>query len=611
MTNPQLEITGLISPLINSFKLLNNEWKHLFELGIEDYIQSQTEKYYFTNTFIHRSEKVRFDDIYYPLKARYHKLETDFSNLTETLDNYRNITLIGSAGSGKTTLIKYIFLTAIRNTKKIPIIIELRFLNDFNGDFEKLIIEKILNSGIEPTEGTLKRALRSGKFIFLLDGYDEIFSSKKQELNRQIGSFVDSYSKNNFIITTRPGSGIERFPRFNDFNVSSLTIEDVEAFILKIVTEGERSKRILSIVKEEKNSNYLEYLKNPLLLSMFILAFESHPEIPSRKSSFYRNVFDTLYSKHDGITKNSFPREKKTKFEREEFEDILSVFSYLTITNGQYSFTNEILTDKLRQSLQVRSLKCNVEDLIYDLQTTISILILDGLEYSFPHRSMQEYFTSMFVSNLSTEQKEVAYKKLFNLFVKASTDNSFNLWNLSSELDSTAFTKHFLIPQLQNYSNILKIDNEKKLLLQYFEIIEPKLYYDFFSNENNGKKEMVILCHQNFHTSLIDFTETYDYSLFAYFTDKPKVKEQLIKLFNPIKKEVKAIDLDEIEIEDEIGIVQNRLYEVEDERVIQILLENNICDVIHGFRKAILDKIKQLKSQIKTDESNIDTLLNL
>lgn len=343
----QTEISNLVKPLLSAFKAISAEWDNYFEIGLSDYLQSQTEKYYFTNTFLHRSEKVRFNDIYYPIKASYKKLTTDFNDLEEVFNEYKNITIIGSAGSGKTTLLKHIFLSTIQSHNRIPILVELRNLNEYEGNFEKLITDKVLKSKVKANDITFKRTLESGKFLFLLDGYDEIFLNKKQQINRQIELFVDSYSHNRFLITTRPGSGIEEFPRFYDFRVNSLKDEDVEGFISKIVNAGARKDRIIRIIKDPENDNYFEYLRNPLLLSMFILAFESHPEIPQRKSAFYRNVFDTLYSRHDGITKNSFPREKVTKLQRDDFEYLLTIFSYLTLIEGQYVFTQEYRSDTL------------------------------------------------------------------------------------------------------------------------------------------------------------------------------------------------------------------------------------------------------------------------
>ena len=58
----QTEVSNLINPLISSYKIINAEWDNYFKIGLGGYLQSQTEKYYFTNTFIHRSEKVRFNE---------------------------------------------------------------------------------------------------------------------------------------------------------------------------------------------------------------------------------------------------------------------------------------------------------------------------------------------------------------------------------------------------------------------------------------------------------------------------------------------------------------------------------------------------------------------
>ncbi|MEE1974361.1 hypothetical protein, partial [Maribacter flavus] len=76
-----------------------------------------------------------------------------------------------------------------------------------------------------------------------------------------------------------------------------------------------------------------------------------------------------------------------------------------------------------------------IENLIYDLRTSISILILDGFEYMFPHRSMQEYFTALFINKLPTTKKNKAYNNLSSVLEESSADHSFNFWSLCYELD--------------------------------------------------------------------------------------------------------------------------------------------------------------------------------
>jgi hypothetical protein len=598
---PNIEVTSLIKPIIDGFKALNKEWDNFFEIGLSDYLYSQTDKYYFTNTFLHRSERVRFKDIYYPIKARYKKLTTDFENLDDVFDEYKNITIVGSAGSGKTTLIKNIFLQTINSHKRIPILIELRNLNDYKGDLEKLITEKILKSKVKPSDAIFKRTLESGKFLFLLDGYDEIFSDKKQDINRQIELFVDSYSKNNFLITTRPGSGIESFPRFHDFKVCALDDDDVIEFIDKIVEDGERKDRIKQIVVDPKNKNYYEFLRNPLLLSMFIMAFENHPEIPKRKSAFYRNVFDTLYSRHDGITKNSFPREKLTKLQRDDFEEILSIFSYLTLIEGRYTFTNEYLTDILNRVKSSTDYDYVIEDLIYDLRTSISILILDGFEYSFPHRSMQEYFTAFFINELPTDKKHKAYKNLSSVLEESSTDYSFNFWSLCYEMDETIFLSNFLVPQLKKIYKQIENKKGRELLDSYFKIINPTILKGNF--ERKGDMKLRIFRHSNFQNSILDFCEIYSFDEIWKFPENKKCHRGLEDIYNKEKEKETKEKKDNVHISRSLKVQDNEI-------IIEFLIENGIIEIIESFKEKIGTKIIEWDLAVKRKKSNIDDLLN-
>jgi len=591
--NPQFELSSFINPIIQIFRAGGDELKNLMDKGLSEYLEIQTEKYYTTNTFLHRSERIRFDKIYYPVCATYKHLTTDFSNIEELFENYPKITIVGSAGSGKSTLMKYVFLKSISSKFKIPILIELRNLNEYNGDFEKLISEKILKLSIKANNNILKRALKSGKFLFLLDGYDEIVSTKKQEINYQIDSFVDAYNKNSFFITTRPGGGIEGFNSFYDFKVESLTEEDVVGFIEKNVTESERREQLFKIVTDESSAVYRSYLSNPLLLSMFILAFESHPEIPHRKSAFYKNVFDTLYSKHDGVTKNSFPREKLTKLQREDFEWILSIFSYLSLIDGKYSYTEKYLAIMFGKIKTNSEYTFEIEKLIYDLRTSISILVQDGFEYYFPHRSMQEYFAANFISTLDPNKKDNVYNKLYNFFQQNSLDSSFNFWSLCNELDNAAFTEKILIPNLEKI--FLKLNGKgKELVRQYFELMGLSVFPFSKNYDEIGSTGMFIFRAHSFYGSILEYAGALNFDqIHNFLINKPseeKIKDLYTRsLYDQNKKQLKKI--------------------VENKELFDLIYKEGILKIIEDIRDKLGIRINYFKEKMKIQESNIDELL--
>ena len=127
----KLEISNLLNSFINIYKNIESEITNVLDTGLFDYLRNQTEKYYYVNTFLHRGYKVKFFDTYFPVKATHKLLKTDFKDLLNIFDEYKSILIIGSAGSGKSTLAKFIFLNSLKLGYKIPILIELRHLNDF------------------------------------------------------------------------------------------------------------------------------------------------------------------------------------------------------------------------------------------------------------------------------------------------------------------------------------------------------------------------------------------------------------------------------------------------------------------------------------------------
>lgn len=593
------EVAKLIKDFKDTLILANNELKNLLEEGVYGYLENQTRKYYFTNTFLHRGDKVKFDEIYYPVKLTYKELTTSFEYIHSIFDEYKYITVVGSAGSGKSTFIKYLFLNSIRQSFKIPILIELRQLNGTDLSISEFIHEKVLKQKIKPSEQIVERSLKQGAYLFLLDGYDEIFSENKENTIHQLEEFIDLYPDNNYVISTRPGGGVENFQRFYDFRVEDFTNTDIENFIEKLVDDKERKTEINKTISSNLEDGYRDYLKNPLLLSMFILAFGDHPEIPKKKSAFYHNVFDTLHSRHDGVTKSGWPREKKTKLQREDFEKILSVLSYLTLSEGNYDFTEELLSEKL---LLIKNkypeYDYAVEDLIYDLRTTISILIKDGFEYKFPHRSLQEYFAALFVKRLPTEEKkEKVYKALAINLENNSRDRSFNFWDLCEEMDYISFIKFFKIIKLKEFSKAIENSKDDNILLdKFYKLWEPS----FFKDQDD--RYFAIFRTQNFFSVFIDFYEIYNYRDFCGFIGNKNINTEFEALL------LKELDLESLPKNHEM---YQKFQEAPYKPAIKkFLIEHGISEVVRSYKKKLDDKVEFHEAELAKLDQNLDDILD-
>ena len=451
-------------------QIINN---NILEYQVEEYKRNSQSK-----TIIYRAAPQKLSEFYQPLyikKVNYwgyslggqQRIPTDSIeelltvHLKEQHKNQRSITILGSAGSGKSTLIKYLFVNCIETNFKIPIKVELRYLNDYDGTLIDYIKEKVFKiNKLAQHDRIIERLMSSGDFIYFLDGYDEIGSSKKAAITKNIDELTKLYNKNYYILTSRPFSMVESLPMFHHYEVCELSDEEVDQFIRKQIpeTESEIASKMIYAIRTTNNIAYRSFLSNPLLLSMFILTFQTYSNIPQRISEFYGQVFDTLYSTHDSVSKLAFERERQSGLIKEQFIEVLKMFSFISFFKEKFVFSNVYLTNELSYVKEKKHIDFDIEKLISDLQIAICILNKEGTEYLFPHRSLQEYFAALYVASLGDNNKEQIYSKIYTGIMTDDSVNTTqsreNFYNILSELDSKYVTRHIVIPFLEKLRDL-------------------------------------------------------------------------------------------------------------------------------------------------------------
>ena len=186
-------------------------------------LEYQSEEYnrnLFSKTILHRATPKNLYEFYQPLfinsnRHQHSSGSKSTENIKKLFKTEKYLTIIGSAGSGKSTLVKYLFLKAIEDKYKIPIKIELRYLNDYKGNIFDYILNEIFKlNDLSESDEISDRLLKSGKFLIFFDGYDEIRYEIKETTTKDIDDFVKKYNKNNYILTSRPFSESKWFPYF-------------------------------------------------------------------------------------------------------------------------------------------------------------------------------------------------------------------------------------------------------------------------------------------------------------------------------------------------------------------------------------------------------------
>lgn len=451
-----------IKPIVKEFK---DELNQLLSDSLLEYINKQTTKFNSIKTFLHRSPPRNFYDVYYKLNLQYFDKENKMIVVeTEKIDdlflNSNFITIIGDAGSGKSMLVKHLFLNSIMRGYNIPIVVDLRDLNKIEETIENTIKNIITNNNLSKNSKILERLLSNGDFVFFLDGYDELNKNSLDLFIHNIKEFTDKYEKNKFIITSRPHSNIEMLPLFSNFYMKPLENIEVDEFIKKQLLEEEMVVKIIKSIKENKNSYIMHFLKNPLLLSLYILTFQSYSEIPTKKYIFYRRVIEVLFSEHDSLSKLGYIREKRCNLSQEKIEEVLKRFSFLSYFEGVYNFERDYLLQKFKE---VKERLADIEfvnnDLIYDLKSGISIWTEDGGIIAFTHRSLQEYFAALYLKNLSDSNKKIVYKKILDNILQQRVNEIDNFLCLCEEMDEINFKKYLLLPVMKTTKTLLDSNN--------------------------------------------------------------------------------------------------------------------------------------------------------
>lgn len=592
----------------NAGKGIKDEFLQAFFSGMTNYIDNFYDKFSRTKTFIYRDERVNFYDIFYPVTLRQvskNKFITEIQDIKDFFFNKRFVTIVGNAGSGKSMLTKHIFLSIVDQFYSLPVLIELRNLNEFEGTLEDYISNIFLKNKLARSERILDRILKEGNFVFILDGYDEIFSEHKDRITNQIEEFADLYHKNSFILTSRPGANAESLQRFDNLYVQPLNAKQINEFVslqFKNHENKESIGKIISVIEKKDNQDFKDYLSSPLLLSMFIFTFNNYPELPKTKSKFYWNVFDTLCTKHDAFTKKGFwLHERKSKLLNEEFEVLLKWFSYLTFFKGKYTFDQEYLQSQLRILKEKLGYSSSIEDIIYDLSVSISILIQDGTDFTFPHKSLQEYFTAFLIKGLDDEQKQNIYTEKFKTLQRRTRGGNSNFYKLCFELDKYYFSKYFLVKEFENFDKL--IDNTTKETVAKSIIKIFRMKFDFIFDEGNYK-----LSSFTFNDKMLD--------CFLFFIVEDNYFPSFQKLNENIEMITTLLNENQIKLKDRKNENTRKFSTINlgediDNNFYEYLRKGGVEEDFHNLYLTISEKIDIINKETETETINTKDLLNL
>lgn len=438
-----------ISSWLKRQSLENSVVDNFFENKFTDYLNRTHRNSSIINTLVFPNQQIKLKEIYFPLSIistkNREKLIID-NNFNDSLFKHNKRILISdTAGMGKSTLMKWITLNLIEKPSTIPILIELRKI-----DSKHKLIDEIFEL-IDPIDRSFDKDLiikflELGFFTIILDGFDEIQKEFQESVTIELKNFINKVPENNFILTSRPESALSSFGDFQLFFIDPL--KPNESFeIIKNYDKLNNEKFGEKLINEIKtrNEQVNEFLTNPFLVSLLYKSYTFNRDIPSKKTTFYEEIYTSLFKHHDS-SKDGYKRQKNSKLDILDFRIILRNLAFETSKLGKVIYSEPELLKFISNS-KMKCVNINFKESNYldDLLTTVPIFVKDGNQIKWAHKSIQDYFAAEYITYDS--RKEEILNKIYN----SEKDNYINIIDLIYELDPKLFRKIIYQPLLNQF----------------------------------------------------------------------------------------------------------------------------------------------------------------
>jgi hypothetical protein len=348
----------------------------------------------------------------------------------------------GIAGQGKSIFMRQLCIQELKLGRRLPILIELRKIKH-DKNISHFAIEYLRAVGFCSCDEVLRYILETGFAVLLLDGYDEVQEDCRPDLIHEINMLSASFEQLRIVMTSRPDTSIKGVSCLRTITMQRLDKTQRNAIINKIC---DRSIAIKLIDKIAKNSNLREIVDTPLFATLLCIVYRAENRLPETVHEFYDMVFQTLLYRHDQ-QKEGYERPRKSGLGNHQFSVVFEHFCMRTALVQRLSLSQEEATEIIANALVKEGLEVSLADKYFsDITKITCLLVKDGIEYQFLHKSIQEYFSARYIRRLPEEKAQEFFRKILEspTRIKRFRRQLYFLY----EIDSYRAFKYFALPSL-------------------------------------------------------------------------------------------------------------------------------------------------------------------
>ncbi|PAM98648.1 ATP-binding protein [Streptomyces sp. Alain-F2R5] len=214
------------------------------------------------------------------------------------------VLLRGDAGSGKTTLVQWLAVTAARDGDRVPYVLPLRTLTRAGTLPSPAAFLAAVGCPLTPPEGWAERVLSAGRGLVLVDGLDEIPDAERHRTRDWLRALIRAFPGNRWLLTSRPTAVRADWLAAEGFRELALTPmrqDDVAIFVRRWHAAAEAPEfetRLLDSLRTKRDLARLA--TNPLMCGLICaLHRERRGYLPTGRKELYDAALTMLLARRD------------------------------------------------------------------------------------------------------------------------------------------------------------------------------------------------------------------------------------------------------------------------------------------------------------------------
>ncbi|GGX11865.1 NACHT domain-containing protein [Streptomyces lomondensis] len=316
----------------------------------------------------------------------------------EALGSHDRVLLRGDAGSGKTTLVQWLAVTAARDGARIPFVLPLRTLIRADSLPTPSGFLTAVSCPLTPPEGWAERVLTAGRGLVLVDGLDEIPAADRHRTRDWLLALIHAFPGNHWLLTSRPtavrpdwlaGEG------FRELTLTPMRRADVRTFVHRwhaAARAPEYETQLLDSLRTKRDLARLA--TNPLMCGLICaLHRERRGYLPTGRKELYDAALGMLLARRD--RERGMGSVDGAELGEEAQLEVLQRLAYALVLSGRTEMDLETAEDIVARCLPVIAPASGQGDAGALLRT---LLLRSGLlrqpgegVVDFVHRTFQDY----------------------------------------------------------------------------------------------------------------------------------------------------------------------------------------------------------------------------